>query len=213
MYKTLISMCLVIGVAVGQLDVYRSKQFTVYSLTALDRLLTLVDGGDDDMVLEMYCKNNDEVPHHTLLYFNSIDEGLVGTRICPALSDDSPNLKEDDEDDTTCQSVIDSFPPTLNPHSERHGITCGPSDVLILKLWNRYEPDVSMEYDLRPYQYACLVDDTLQIIYEFGKKEYFEGKDLCIDNRPYFPESSHPPYFVSNNCYTGPATHGSGGGT
>jgi hypothetical protein len=43
MYKTLIAVTFLIGVAVGQLDVYRAKQFTIMSLTALDRLLTLVD--------------------------------------------------------------------------------------------------------------------------------------------------------------------------
>jgi len=92
----LLSIILLIGVALGQLDVYRSKQFTIHSLTALDRLLTLVDNGDDDMVMEMYCKNNEVDSEHTVLHFNNIGWAEVGTPLCPELSDDSTNLKKED---------------------------------------------------------------------------------------------------------------------
>ena len=46
-FRTLLSSMALLGLTQAQLDVYRAKQFSFVSLTALDRLLTLVDDGKD----------------------------------------------------------------------------------------------------------------------------------------------------------------------
>jgi len=68
-------------------------------------------------------------------------------------------------------------------------------------LYNRYEPDISMTYNLDTWQYACIEDDYLSIFFEFGKRETLEGKDLCFSNEAYISEYMDPPFVVNNNCY------------
>jgi len=65
-----------------------------------------------------------------------------------------------------------------------------------------------MTYNLRTYQYACIPDDHIHIIFEFAKKEFFEGKDMCLDNLPYLT-STDSPFVVNNNCYSALASGGS----
>jgi len=51
-----------------------------------------------------------------------------------------------------------------------------------MTLYDRARPEVSMTYNLLDYMYACLEDDQLQVLFEFGKRDFFEGKELCFDN-------------------------------
>ena len=68
-------------------------------------------------------------------------------------------------------------------------------------IYNRYEETISMTYNLDTWQYACIEDDYLSIFFEFGKRETFEGKDLCFSNEAYIEEWYDPPFVVNNNCY------------
>lgn len=58
-----------------------------------------------------------------------------------------------------------------------------------------------MTYNLDTWQYACIEDDFFSIFFEFGKRETFEGKDLCFANEDYLSEHYDPPFVVNNNCY------------
>lgn len=51
-----------------------------------------------------------------------------------------------------------------------------------MKLFDSKRPQVSMTYNLLDYMYSCLENDNLKVVYEFGKREFFEGKELCFDN-------------------------------
>lgn len=81
------------------------------------------------------------------------------------------------------------------------GMTCEPGDQLDLTIYNRWEPAVSMTYNLDDWQYACIEDDFHSIFFSFGKREFFEGKDLCFANEEYISEEYEPPFVVNNNCY------------
>ena len=63
-----------------------------------------------------------------------------------------------------------------------------------------------MTYNLKDHQYACLEDDFLHIIFEFGKRDYWEGKDLCFDNNYALTLNDYKgqdvPFTVHNNCWT-----------
>lgn len=75
-----------------------------------------------------------------------------------------------------------------------------------MKIYNAEDDKISMTYNLRTYQYACIPDDKINIIFEFAKKEFFEGKDMCFDNKPYLG-STDQPFVVNNNCFaTGKTT-------
>lgn len=92
------------------------------------------------------------------------------------------------------------------PWTEPPGsITCMPDHQLDITIYNRYEEVVSMTYNLDTWQYSCIEDDYFSIFFEFGKREFFEGKDLCFANEDYVPENIDPPFVVNNNCY-GPAS-------
>lgn len=58
-----------------------------------------------------------------------------------------------------------------------------------------------MTYNLDTWQYACIEDDYVSIYFGFGKREFFESKDLCFSNEDYIGEPEEPPFVVNNNCY------------
>jgi len=68
-------------------------------------------------------------------------------------------------------------------------------------IYNRWDDRISMTYQLDTWQYVCIEDDYHSIWFEFGKRETFEGKDLCFSNDPYVYEWEEPPFVVNNNCY------------
>lgn len=84
-------------------------------------------------------------------------------------------------------------------------ITCGKGEKLVMKLFDTTRPEVSMTYNLLDYMYACLENDNLKVVYEFGKREFFEGKELCFDNNFASYEDDYRgsdfPYTIHNNCY------------
>ena len=93
-----------------------------------------------------------------------------------------------------------------NAYSEAGKITCESQDTLDIKIYDADNAQISMTYNLRTYQYACIPDDQIHLIFEFAKKEFFEGKDMCFDNKPYL-SSTDSPFVVNNNCYaTGKST-------
>ena len=87
MYKkyALSSMAL-LGLTKAQLWIERSKTFTVHSVTPMNRLLTLVDSGNDDVVVRLSCVDDEtdvtEIgPYET--YYNDIQRDDIGKRFCP----------------------------------------------------------------------------------------------------------------------------------
>lgn len=74
-----------LGLTRAQLWIRRSKTFTVHSVTPMDRLLTLVDDGDDNVAVELLCVDNpsgsDVGPYTT--YYNYIQRPDIGLRMCP----------------------------------------------------------------------------------------------------------------------------------
>jgi hypothetical protein len=88
-----------------------------------------------------------------------------------------------------------------NAYSENGKLTCESNDTLDIKITDRLNSQISMTYNLRTYQYACIQDDNVHIIFEFAKKEFFEGKDMCFDNKPYIADNDLP-FVVNNNCYS-----------
>jgi len=212
MYKkyALSSMAL-LGLTRAQLWIERSKTFTVHSVTPMNRLLTLVDSGNDDVVVRLDCVDDEsgvtEIgPYH--YYFNDINREDIGHRFCPAATQSDENKHSMDFGDawkSNCMGSLDEMPTLDNgglPFPEPAGsITCMPDHQLDITIYNRYEEAVSMTYNLDTWQYACLEDDFLSIFFEFGKREFFEGKDLCFANEAYVPANYDPPFVVNNNCY------------
>lgn len=66
-----------------------------------------------------------------------------------------------------------------------------------------------MTYNLRTFQYACIPNDDIQIIFEFAKKDFFEGADMCFDNNAYKTLDDFP-FVVNNNCWARNPTATSG---
>jgi hypothetical protein len=58
-----------------------------------------------------------------------------------------------------------------------------------------------MTYNLDTWQYACIEDDFFSIYFGFGKREFFESKDLCFSNEDYIAAEDEPPFYVNNHCY------------
>ena len=71
----------------------RSKTFTLHSLTPMDRLLTLVDSGNDDVVVSLNCVDRFTDAHNTgpyEYYFNNIERGDIGgSSYCCIICSDS----------------------------------------------------------------------------------------------------------------------------
>jgi len=69
----------------------------------MNRLLTLVDDGDDDIGVRITCRNDEtweeEIGHYDY-YFNSIQREDVGKRICPAADYDTFNKRGPSYDNT-----------------------------------------------------------------------------------------------------------------
>jgi hypothetical protein len=220
MYKkyALSSMAL-LGLTRAQLWVERSKTFTVHSVTPMNRLLTLVDSGNDDVVVRLECVVDDDqdpegVPEGTVeigpydSYFNDITRDEIGERFCPAADASSPNKHSANEGPawkSACDGALMDMPVYDNgglPWSEpAGGLTCQPDHQLDITIFNRYEESISMTYNLDTWQYSCIEDDFLSIFFGFGKREFFESKDLCFANEEYVPENLDPPFVVNNNCY------------
>ena len=86
MRKTALSSMALLGVTRAQLWIERSKTFTVHSITPMNRLLTLVDSGDDNIVVQLDCVNDEtgDVEIGPYSYnFNNIHRGDIGQRFCP----------------------------------------------------------------------------------------------------------------------------------
>jgi hypothetical protein len=217
MYKkyALSSMAL-LGLTKAQLWIERSKTFTVHSVTPMNRLLTLVDSGNDDVIVRLDCVDDEtdvtEIGPYEY-WFNDIQRDDIGERFCPVGSlgevnkhsrDVSPDWK------SACSGALEDLPVYDNsvyeggvkPWTEPPGgLTCAPDHQLNIMIYNRFEPLISMTYNLDTWQYACIEDDFVSLFFEFGKRETFEGKDLCFSNEEYIPEWYDPPFVVNNNCY------------
>lgn len=213
--KTIVSSMALLGLTKAQLYIERSKTFTVHSVTAMDRLLTLVDDGNDDVVVELTCVNDDTDavdlgPYN--YYFNDVQRDDIGSRFCPVSGryhgDGAPmaNKVSADEGDnwkTACQGQLSEMPQYQNVDwtDSPGGLTCAPDHQLNIRIYNYYEESISMTYNLDTWQYACIEDDYLSIFMEFGKREMFEGRDLCFSNEEYIEDWNEPPFVVNNNCY------------
>ena len=57
--KYALSSMALLGLTKAQLWIERSKTFTVHSVTPMNRLLTLVDSGNDDVVVQLDCVNDE----------------------------------------------------------------------------------------------------------------------------------------------------------
>merc|ERR1711981_1325561 len=81
----LASMAL-LGLTKAQLWIERSKTFTVHSVTPMNRLLTLVDSGNDDVVVRLTCVDDEsgdvEIGPYEY-WFNDIQRDDIGKRFCP----------------------------------------------------------------------------------------------------------------------------------
>jgi hypothetical protein len=224
-----LSSMALLGLTKAQLWIERSKTFTVHSLTPMDRLLTLVDSGNDDMVVQIDCVDDvSDYPGSVEIgpyqyFFNNIVRDDIGQRFCPVSTNSEVNKRSfADVDDWkhNCISQLDEMPVFSNEQASgvtheiadgagspvswaepAGGITCAPDHQVNIMIYNRYEPDVSMTYNLDTWQYACIEDDFLSIFFEFGKRETFEGKDLCFANEEYLDAMFDPPFVVNNNCY------------
>ena len=103
--------------------------------------------------------------------------------------------------------------PTYGTVSQDNGalICLGDADVEF-ELYKQGMPEwntVAEMYDLRTYQYACIEDDNIEIIFLFGMRDFWEGADMCFDNTPYLDLSNRYaapdfPFVVDNNCYEAP---------
>lgn len=110
-----------------------------------------------------------------------------------------------------CDSDLSAFPSLSDgaggtyDWTEAGTITCGKGETLVMKLFDTNRPEVSMTYNLLDYMYACLENDNLKVVYEFGKREFFEGKELCFDNNFAAYKNDYRgddfPYTIHNNCY------------
>ena len=175
----------------------------------MDRLLTLEDGGGgsgsgmDDLVLELSCANPESGLESRSFYYNDVSRDKIGRKMCPAPDSATPNvlLDEMDSDNPNCDEIMAGFGSTADPWTEDGAMACGGEDELELKLYDRYRPLVSMTYTLKTWQYACLEDHRLNILYLFAKKEFWESKDLCFDNTDYLDDDD-PPFTVHNNCFS-----------
>jgi len=61
-FLKLVSSMALLSLTKAQLDVFRAKQFDLKSLTALDRLLTLVDNGQDQIEVTLQCMRDPRPP-------------------------------------------------------------------------------------------------------------------------------------------------------
>lgn len=91
----------------------------------------------------------------------------------------------------------------------------GDADVEFELYRNGHEEfqTVAEMYDLITYQYACIEDDNIEIIFLFGMRDFWEGADMCFDNSRYIEDQiefgnqyAAPdfPFVVDNNCYGTP---------
>ena len=108
--KYALSSMALLGLTRAQLWVRRSKTFTVHSVTPMDRLLTLVDSGDDNIVVELTCKVSDpsyyDLPADYPLteagpyttYYNNINREDIGQRFCPVSNYGEANRRSYDTD-------------------------------------------------------------------------------------------------------------------
>lgn len=218
---TISSMAL-LSLTKAQLNVARSKQFKVNTLMALDRLLTLRDTGSDHLTLELSCKHPKGDSITRTYYFNGVTRDRIGDPLCPAQDDQTNNVYPAfdstlESTDTiknppvaNCKTELDDFPAISGANgdydwTEKGTITCGKGEKLVMKLFDTTRPEVSMTYNLLDYMYACLENDNLKVVYEFGKREFFEGKELCFDNNFASYENDYRgddfPYTIHNNCY------------
>ena len=195
-----LSSMALLGLTRAQLFIERSKTFTVHSVTPMNRLLTLVDSGNDDMVVSLNCVDRFTDAHKTgpyEYYFNDIHRADVGYRFCPvdSFSDEknsfSVDFGERGDWKSNCETQLGEMTPfdnqsLINAWDEAPGsMTCAPGDQLNIEIRNRWESSVSMEYNLDDWQYACIEDDFLSIFFGFSKREFFESKDLCFSNEDY----------------------------
>ena len=103
-------------------------------------------------------------------------------------------------DAPNCDGILAGGPAEDPDWPDAGTIACGGEEELFLTLYDRYRPLVSMTYILETWQYACLEDHYLNVLYLFAKKEFWEGKELCFDNREYLDDDD-PPFTVHNNCF------------
>jgi hypothetical protein len=86
MRKYALSSMALLGLTKAQLWIERSKTFTVHTITPMNRLLTLVDSGDDNIVVQLDCVNDEtgDVEIGPYSYnFNNIHRGDISQRFCP----------------------------------------------------------------------------------------------------------------------------------
>jgi len=72
---------MLLGLTKAQLDVYRWKQFTIGTLTPLDRLLDIGDNAIDNLILEVKCSDDTNLRE---FWYNNVPFEMVGTPLCPA---------------------------------------------------------------------------------------------------------------------------------
>jgi len=203
---------MLLGLTKAQLDVYRWKAFTVGTLTPLNRLLNIGDTAEDDLILNVKCDDN---TNYRDFWYNGISANDVGFGLCPAYYGEESNGALTYTDGNTCGDQLSGYPADNSisgyediPQSGGSLICDGTADVEFklyrqgMSEWN----SVSESYDLRTYQYACIEDDNIEIIFLFGMRDFWEGADMCFDNSPYLDLTNQYaapdfPFVVDNNCY------------
>ena len=127
-----------LGLTRAQLWIERSKTFTIHSVTPMNRLLTLVDSGNDDVVVQLDCVNDEtdvtEIGPYEY-YFNDIQRPDIGSRFCPVSAVGEINKYSMDlgsEWKTNCIQQISEMPVFDNGDRSAYwiepagGITCAP---------------------------------------------------------------------------------------
>lgn len=101
-----------LGLTKAQLWIDRSKTFTVHSVTPMNRLLTLVDSGNDDIVVTLSCVDDPtgdvEIGPYEY-WFNDIQREDIGKRFCPVSGPGEVNKAGMDQGDDWKSNCADQL--------------------------------------------------------------------------------------------------------